>query len=147
MNRNDADRPRAKRMALLLTGFIAAAVAGSVILNPIIADDGEADSPQKLLRHVVLFQFKATSDEADVQKVVDAFAALPTKIPEIHDFEYGENNSPEGLNDGLTHCFLVTFRSERDREIYLPHPAHQAFVEVLKPHLEKVVVVDYWAEN
>lgn len=103
--------------------------------------------PTKLLRHVVLFQFKESSSPAEVQAVVDAFAALPGKIPEIAGFEYGENNSPEGLNDGLTHCFLVSFKSEQDREIYLPHPAHRAFVEVLKPHLEKVVVVDYWSQN
>ncbi|MFG0263746.1 MAG: Dabb family protein, partial [Rhodopirellula sp. JB055] len=78
---------------------------------------------------------------------VDAFRNLPNEIPEIADFEFGTNNSPEGLNEGLTHCFLVTFESEEDREAYLPHPAHLAFVEVLKPHLEKVVVIDYWADK
>jgi hypothetical protein len=100
-----------------------------------------------MLRHVVMFQFKDSSSEADVQKVVDAFRALPGKIKEIADFEYGVNNSPEGLDGGLTHCFLVTFKSEADRAAYLPHPDHQAFVEVLKPHLEKVTVVDYWAKQ
>jgi hypothetical protein len=100
-----------------------------------------------MLRHVVLFQFKDSSSEADVQKVVDAFRALPRKIKEIADFEYGVNNSPEGLDGGLTHCFLVTFKTEADRAAYLPHPEHQAFVEVLKPHLEKVTVVDYWAKQ
>jgi len=98
----------------------------------------------KMLRHVVMFQFKDSSSKEDVQKVVDAFAALPSKIPEIAEYEAGVNNSPEGLNDGLTHCFLVSFASEKDREAYLPHPAHLAFVEILKPHLEKVVVIDYW---
>jgi hypothetical protein len=39
----------------------------------------------------------------------------------------------------------VTFTSEKDREIYLPHPAHKAFVDVLKPYLDKVLVIDYWA--
>jgi hypothetical protein len=29
----------------------------------------------------------------------------------------------------------------------LPHPAHQAFVEVLKPHLDKVLVLDYWSKK
>ncbi len=100
-----------------------------------------------MLRHVVLFQFKSASSEADIQGVVDAFAALPSKISEIADFEYGVDNSPEGLSGGLTHCFLVTFNSEADRDAYLPHPAHQAFVEVLKPHLEKATVVDYWAKR
>ncbi|MEP2307980.1 Dabb family protein, partial [Rhodopirellula bahusiensis] len=98
-------------------------------------------------RHVVMFGFKESSSEADVKTVVDAFRNLPNEIPEIADFEFGTNNSPEGLNDGLSHCFLVSFESEEDRETYLPHPAHKAFVEVLKPHLEKVVVIDYWADK
>jgi hypothetical protein len=99
----------------------------------------------KLLRHVVMFQFKSTSSPEDIQKVVDVFRELPKKIKQIHAFEYGKDNSPEGLADGLTHCFLVTFKSEEDRAAYLPHPEHKAFVDVLKPHLEKVVVIDYWA--
>ena len=101
----------------------------------------------KVLRHVVLFKFKETSSAEDVKKVEDAFRALPSKIKEVKRFEWGKNNSPEGINEGLTHCFLVTFATEKDREAYLPHPAHKAFVEVLKPHLDKVVVVDYWAEK
>ena len=106
-----------------------------------------ADNEGKLLRHVVMFQFKATSSEADVAKVVEAFRQLPSKIPTIASFEFGTNNSPEDLADGFTHCFLVTFKSEKDREAYLPHAAHAAFVEVLKPHLEKVMVIDYWASK
>jgi hypothetical protein len=106
----------------------------------------EQDAPEpKLLRHVVMFQFKESSSDAEVQTVIDAFRALPSKIPQIADFEYGTDNSPEGLAGGLTHAFLVTFKSEEDRAVYLPHPAHKAFVEVLKPHLEKVTVIDYWA--
>jgi type II secretory pathway pseudopilin PulG len=99
------------------------------------------------LRHVVLFKFKESSRPEDIKKVEDAFRELPKKIKEIKQFEWGKNNSPEGLNQDLTHCFLVTFASEKDRETYLPHPEHKAFVEILKPHLDKVVVIDYWAEK
>ena len=98
-----------------------------------------------MLRHVVIFKFKEASPAVEVQKVVDGFRALGSKIPEIASFEYGTNNSPEGLNDGFTHCFLVTFKNEKDRDAYLPHPAHKAFVELLKPHLDKAMVIDYWA--
>lgn len=104
-----------------------------------------AQQNDKLLRHVVLFKFKETSSAADVKKVEDAFRALPSKIKEVRGFEWGTNNSPEGLAQGFTHCFFVSFASEKDREVYLPHPAHSAFVEVLKPHLDKVLVIDYWA--
>ncbi|MFM2012893.1 MAG: hypothetical protein RLZZ396_1677 [Planctomycetota bacterium] len=109
------------------------------------AESNNQGDKKTMLRHVVNFKFKETSSAADVQKVVDGFRGLKAKIPEIASFEFGTNNSPEGLNDGFTHCFLVTFKSEKDRDAYLPHPAHKAFVEVLKPHLDKVMVIDYWA--
>lgn len=102
-------------------------------------------SSGKMLRHVVLLKFKETSSPQDVKKVEDAFRALPSKIKEVKSLEWGTNNSPENLNQGFTHCFFVSFASEKDREVYLPHPDHNAFVEVLKPHLDKVLVVDYWA--
>lgn len=98
-----------------------------------------------LLRHVVLFKFKDSTSAADVKKVEDAFRSLPSKIPEIKAFEWGTNNSPEGLSQGFTHCFFLSFSSEKDRAVYLPHPAHKAFGAVLSPHLDKVLVVDYWA--
>jgi hypothetical protein len=99
---------------------------------------------EKALRHVVLFKFKDGTTEADVQKVVDAFTALPSKIDVIQSIEWGTNNSPEGLDQGFTHCFFLTFASEEDRAIYLPHPDHKEFGSILGPHLDKVLVVDYW---
>jgi Stress responsive A/B Barrel Domain len=99
----------------------------------------------KVLRHVVLFKFKDGTSATDIKKVEDAFRALPSKIREIKDFEWGTNNSPEHLEQGFTHCFFLSFASEKDREFYLPHPAHKAFGEVLKPFLDKVLVIDYWA--
>ncbi len=101
----------------------------------------------KLLRHVVLFKFIDTASAADIQKVEMAFKGLPEKIKQITAFEWGKNNSPEDLNQSFTHCFFVSFKSEADREIYLPHPAHKAFVEILKPFLDKVLVIDYWADR
>lgn len=106
-----------------------------------------ADEDMKKLRHVVLFKFKESATAGDIQSVETAFKALPAKIPQIRDFEWGTNNSPEGLAKGFTHCFLLTFDSEEDRAIYLPHPDHKAFGEVLGPHLEDVLVVDYWTTD
>ena len=100
----------------------------------------------KVLRHVVLFKFQDASKPEDVKKVEDAFVALKGKIKLIKDFEWGTNTSPENLNQGLTHCFIATFASDKDRDDYLVHPEHKAFVEVLKPHLDKVTVIDYWTK-
>jgi hypothetical protein len=53
----------------------------------------------------------------------------------------------ENLQQGFTHCFFVTFRSEADRAKYLPHPAHKEFGRMLGPYLDKVIVVDYWTKQ
>ncbi|WP_443092802.1 Dabb family protein [Chryseolinea sp. T2] len=98
----------------------------------------------KVLRHVVLFAFKSTATPEDIKKVEQAFIALPGKIKTIKDFEWGTNSSPEGVNQGLTHCFFLTFSSDKDRDDYLVHPDHKAFGAIVGPVLEKVTVVDYW---
>ncbi len=112
-----------------------------------IMSNAQANNEAKVLRHVVLFKFKDSSSASDVKKVEDAFAALPGKISQIKAYEWGKNNSPEGLNQGLTHCFILTFASDKDRDDYLVHPDHKAFGKVLGPHLDKVTVVDFWTEK
>lgn len=102
---------------------------------------------QKELRHVVMFGWKAGADSAAVNKAIAGFQALPSKISQIKKFEWGTNNSPEKLNQRLTHCFLLTFTSEKDRDEYLVHPAHKAFGQLLTGILDKVTVLDYWAEH
>lgn len=101
----------------------------------------------QVLRHAVFFTFKPESTESDVQSVVDAFRGLPAKIEEIVEFQSGVNNSPEGLDDGFTHCFLLTFDDVAGRTTYVPHKAHAGdFADVLRPHMAKVFVIDYWGE-
>jgi len=100
-----------------------------------------------VLRHVVMFKFKEGTSKDDIRKVQEAFSALPSKIPQIASYEWGTNNSPEGLDKGFTHIFFLTFKSEEDRAAYLPHPDHKAFGDVLGPHLDDVLVLDYWSRN
>lgn len=104
----------------------------------------EVDHSGDVLRHAVFFSFKETSTENDIKGVIAAFAELPSKIDSIIDFQWGTNNSPEGKNDGFTHCFFLTFKDEAGRAEYLPHPDHKAFGDVLRPHNDKVFVIDYW---
>lgn len=97
-----------------------------------------------VLRHVVLLKFKEGTSSAQIEEIQQAFAALQGKIPQIQSYEWGLNNSPENLNKDFTHCFLLTFKSEEDRAVYLPHPDHQAFGALAGPHIADVLVVDYW---
>jgi hypothetical protein len=99
------------------------------------------------LRHVVLFKFKEGTTPAEIQQVVEAFRELPKKIDAIQGFEWGTNVSPEHKSEGFTHCFLVTFRDEQGRDAYLPHPAHKAFGMIARPHLDKVLVIDFLVQK
>lgn len=117
-----------------------------VFMNASTAQDSPAKPSQKLLRHIVLYQFKPEISAEQVQEVVDAFSALPRKIDTIVGYEHGTNISEENKSAGLTHCFIVSFRDVAGREAYLKHPAHDAYVKVVKDRREKVIVFDYWSE-
>jgi stress responsive alpha/beta barrel protein len=131
--------------------FVSCGLAiGMILLFAAIAtaqDDkakDDAGRENKVLRHAVFFKFKEGTSEADVQKVVDAFRALPAKIEEIAALESGPILAKSGRNDGFTHAFLLTFKDDAGRAAYLPHPEHKAFGDVLRSHLAKVFVIDYW---
>ena len=102
--------------------------------------------PAHVLRHVVLFKFKDGTSAEQVREIEMGFCALPGKIDAIHDFEWGTDVGTQNLSQGFTHCFIVTFISEADRDKYLPHPAHKEFAAMLGQHLDKVLVVDYWTK-
>lgn len=104
-----------------------------------------ADEPQdRVLRHAVFFSFNPEATEQEVASVVEAFEKLPSQIDTIVDFKYGQAVPDARLSDGFTHAFLLTFNDEKGRDVYLPHPAHKAFGEVLRPIMKDVFVVDYW---
>lgn len=113
-----------------------------------VANQKDKNPPmEKELRHVVLFKFKDGVSADSLKAMELAFKGLATEIKEVKHLEFGLNNSPENLNQGFTHCFVVTFASESDRAVYLPHPAHKAFVaNHLSTTLDKVCVVDFWAD-
>lgn len=126
------------RKILLLTGFPLA------MLLPGIA---QADSEP--VRHMVVFKYKDGAPEARIRQITDAFRQLKDSIPGILSFEYGVNNSPENLNRGLTHIYLLTFEDAAARDVYLPHPEHGKFGELVMGSgiLDEVFVVDYTPHN
>jgi hypothetical protein len=117
----------------------------ALLMTPTFAStpDGPGKPMKTTLQHVVLFKFKPEATPEKVAEIVAAFEALPSKIKEIRDFKWGTNNSPEKLDKGLTHAFILTFDSEKDRDTYLPHPAHKSFGTIVGPWLADVTVVDF----
>lgn len=98
-------------------------------------------------RHFVSFQFKEGTSDGTKEELVKAFLGLKKEIDVIVDLEWGTTDNIEPLNDGFTHSFLVSFKDKAGLATYLPHPAHEAFVAKIKPHLEKVYVFDYTAKK
>ena len=128
----------------LAVGMILLAGCVSVHETKHIKESKAAVEPDRVLRHVVLFKFKDGTTPEQVRIIEEAFCALPGKVDAIYDLEWGTDVSVENVSQGFTHCFLVTFLSEADRAVYLPHSEHKAFGTLLRPHLDKVLVVDYW---
>ena len=104
----------------------------------------KGDEDSKMLRHVVLFSFKDSVTAEQVKQVETNFGRLAEEIDEIYDFEWGRNLNSNQMNKDLTHCFVVTFKSEEDLERYEIHPAHEKFKVETIPHLEDFLVMDFW---
>jgi len=126
------------RVGILFSVFFV--LGASIFMSSAVAAD-------KVLRHVVMYKFKDDQTAAQVKEVIDAFAGLPKKVDTIIGFEHGTNVSKEGKSEGFTHVFVVTFKNEADLAAYLVHPAHDAYVKVVRDRREKVIVFDYWADR
>jgi hypothetical protein len=103
------------------------------------------DTGAAKLYHVVSIKFKSTATPDQIKAVQEAFVALKDKIPGIESLNWGTDVSPEHRNKGFTHCFVLTFASEKDRDAYLEHPEHKAFGKVLGPVMDDVMVIDFWS--
>ena len=109
-------------------------------MNPLYPNATSFDSG---VRHLILCRFQKSATDDQIAIFIDHFRALTHKIPGIIGFEFGTNNSPEGLNHGMTHACLLTFESAQARDVYLPHPEHKRFVAADAGIIEEILVIDY----
>ena len=100
-------------------------------------------SKEDPINHVVSFKFKEGTKNEEIEKLQNSFLVLKDKIPGVLSISGGKNNSPEKLNKGFSHCFIITFLNDQARKEYLPHPEHQEFVSQLRPIMEDVFVIDF----
>ena len=84
---------------------------------------------------------------ATIVEVVCRFDELKTLVPGVDALEWGENASPERLDRGHSHAFLLTFGSANARDANHTHPNHVAFADGVGPFLSTVTVVDYWVSD
>ncbi len=95
------------------------------------------------VKHIALIKFKEGTSDDQIQKVFDDIMELSENVPGIEDYVSGPNSSPEGLNQGFTHGFIMTFTDAAARDAYLPHPEHERVKALVVPYVETVLVFDF----
>ena len=95
-----------------------------------------------MIRHVVMFRWKAETTPEDVAAIEEGLGKLPAEVPEIQRYSFGAD---EGLNEGNFDFVVVAdFASADDCRAYRDHPAHRAFIEQhSRPHTAERAAVQY----
>jgi len=96
-----------------------------------------------MTRHYGMFQFKEGVSNTEIDSCFATMKAMVGKITGLLEMEHGPYDSAEGLNDGYTHGFIMTFDSPESRDAYLPHPIHENVKDLVVPKLERVAVFDF----
>ncbi len=100
-----------------------------------------------MITHMVLLRVRKDVPAAEVARVFAAIGALREKIPGILSYAWGPYASPEGLNQGFTHGFCMTFRDAAARDGYLPHPEHEKVkalgLAILDGGIDGVIAFDF----
>ena len=95
------------------------------------------------IKHFGVFVFKPGITPTQIDHCFAEMRGMVGRIPGLLDMIHGAYDSPEGLDDGFTHGFIMTFDSPAARDTYLPHPEHERVKAIVVPCLDRVVVFDF----
>lgn len=98
-----------------------------------------------LIQHIAILKFKPEVTNDKIQYLFNQLEELKQLIPGITYFSGGAYSSHEGLNQGFSHGFLMTFESEEARDNYLPHPEHERVKAEILPCINDIIVFDFEA--
>jgi hypothetical protein len=115
-----------------------------------------------LIRHIVLFQYALGATAKQRGQAVERFLALGDACRRkggdryLIGIETGPQTSGEGADKGLNQGFIVTLKSEGDRNYYVGTPvvndpayydqAHQEYKDFIKPLVSNALVFDFPVE-
>lgn len=94
-----------------------------------------------MLVHIVMFQFKDENKEGNLERVKEMLEALPSKIDTLRSMEVGIDISRSERSFDLV--LTSMFDDQEGLNAYVPHPAHQEVVSVIKEVTTLSKVVDY----
>lgn len=97
-----------------------------------------------MIRHIVLVQFK---EDAPVDALFAELHDIKDKVPGLIAISSGMSESPEQMERGHMHGFVVDFDSWDGLQTYQDHPDHKALGAKLVAHaiggIDGILVFDY----
>ena len=95
-----------------------------------------------MLRHVVLIRWKPETSDDQKRAVREGLAALPTAIPEIRSYQFGDDAAIAKGN--FEFAIVADFENALDFQTYAAHDAHQKLIaEHIRPILQDRAAVQY----
>lgn len=79
-----------------------------------------------MIRHIVLIRFQPDVSEAAIAAMFAELHDIQDKIPGVLAITAGRSESPEQIERGYMHGFVVDFADWQALQTYQDHPAHQA---------------------
>ncbi len=99
-----------------------------------------------MIRHIVLIKFRPDIPEGDIAALFQELATLTDSLSGAHGFTGGRSESPEQLEQGYLHGFVIDFDDWASLQVYADHPEHQALgarlVAMAQDGVNGLVVLD-----
>jgi hypothetical protein len=95
-----------------------------------------------MIDHIVLLKFSAAATASDILDLERAVQALGKQIEGVEGVRWGISSSPEGLERGYTHGFIMRLRDDAARTAYLPHPRHRVVADTIGRLCDDILVFD-----
>lgn len=79
-----------------------------------------------MIRHIVLTKFKPETTQEKIAEIYAGLSGLAEKLPGAQDFTGGRSESPEQIERGYMHGFVIDFESWEALQNYADNEEHQA---------------------
>lgn len=79
-----------------------------------------------MIRHIVLTKFKPETTEDKIAEIYAGLSGLADKLPGAQGFTGGRSESPEQIERGYMHGFVIDFESWEALQNYAGNEEHQA---------------------
>ncbi len=79
-----------------------------------------------MIRHIVLIKFQPGVSEDTIHALFQELRAIRDQVAGILDIVSGRSESPEKIERGYMHGFVVDFKDWDALETYQTHPDHKA---------------------